>query len=45
VKGKQMAKNFRQIGDTITMPAPSGGIKSGEGRMFGSLFGVATMTR
>jgi predicted RecA/RadA family phage recombinase len=36
-----MATNFRQHGDTIPMTAPSGGIRSGEGRMFGALFGVA----
>ena len=36
-----MATNYRQPGETITMTAPTGGIKSGEGRMFGALFGVA----
>jgi predicted RecA/RadA family phage recombinase len=36
-----MAKNYRQPGENLTMAAPAGGIKSGEGRMWGSLFGVA----
>ena len=36
-----MATNYRQPGETITMTAPTGGINSGEGRMFGALFGVA----
>lgn len=36
-----MATNFRQPGETITMTAPTGGIKSSEGRMFGAIFGVA----
>jgi predicted RecA/RadA family phage recombinase len=40
VKGKQMAKNYRAPGENITMLAPSGGVKSGEGRMWGALFGV-----
>ncbi|HEY8007984.1 MAG TPA: DUF2190 family protein [Methylocella sp.] len=39
-----MATNYRQPGETITMTAPAGGIASGEGRMFGALFGVAHFT-
>jgi predicted RecA/RadA family phage recombinase len=36
-----MARNYVQEGNTITMVAPTGGIASGEGYIFGSIFGVA----
>jgi predicted RecA/RadA family phage recombinase len=36
-----MAKNYVQEGEVITMAAPTGGILSGAGSMFGALFGVA----
>jgi predicted RecA/RadA family phage recombinase len=39
-----MATNFRHPGEVLTMAAPTGGILSGEGRMFGALFGVAQFT-
>lgn len=35
-------RNFIQEGRTITLPAPAGGIASGEGLLVGSLFGVAS---
>ncbi|MBK3734954.1 DUF2190 family protein [Azospirillum brasilense] len=34
-------KNFVQPGHTITVPAPSGGVSSGDGVIVGALFGVA----
>lgn len=34
-------KNFVQPGNTVTMPAPSGGVLSGQGLLVGTLFGVA----
>lgn len=34
-------KNHIQKGDIITVPAPAGGIASGEGAIIGSIFGVA----
>jgi predicted RecA/RadA family phage recombinase len=34
-------RNFIQRGEVITMTAPTGGILSGAGAMFGALFGVA----
>lgn len=34
-------KNFVQAGHTITVPAPSGGLSSGDAALIGSLFGVA----
>ena len=34
-------RNFVQPGDTVTVPAPSGGVTSGDGVLVGSLFGVA----
>jgi predicted RecA/RadA family phage recombinase len=34
-------KNYIQAGEVITLPAPSGGVKSGDGVLIGSLFGVA----
>lgn len=37
-------KNFVQNGHMITVPAPTGGIKSGAGIIVGNLFGVAAMT-
>lgn len=37
-------KNFVQNGDIITVPAPSGGVTSGDGVLIGSLFGVAQAT-
>lgn len=36
-----MSTNFRQIGDTVPLTAPSGGVSSGQGFMSGSLFAVA----
>ena len=35
-----MAKNFVQPGNVVTLPAPSGGVKSGDAVHVGSLFGV-----
>lgn len=35
-------KNFIQPGDVITVPAPTGGVSSGDGVLIGKLFGVAT---
>lgn len=37
-------KNFVQSGNTITVAAPTGGVASGAGVLFGSLFGVAATT-
>jgi predicted RecA/RadA family phage recombinase len=34
-------KNFIQTGAMITVPAPSGGIASGQGMIVGGLFGIA----
>lgn len=34
-------KNHIQKGDIITVPAPAGGIASGEGAIIGNIFGVA----
>ena len=36
-----MATNFIDRGDVLTLTAPTGGISSGDGAMFGALFGVA----
>lgn len=36
-----MATNFLQQGKALTAPAPVGGILSGQGCLFGKLFGVA----
>lgn len=36
-----MATNYRHEGDVITVAAPTGGIKSGAGALYGSLFGIA----
>jgi predicted RecA/RadA family phage recombinase len=36
-----MSKNYRQVGSVVTMTAPTGGITSGAGYIFGSIFGVA----
>jgi predicted RecA/RadA family phage recombinase len=37
-------KTLIQNGDVITVPAPTGGISSGEGVLVGNLFGVAATT-
>ncbi len=37
-------KNFVQNGHMITVPAPTGGIKSGTGMIVGNLFGIASMS-
>ncbi|HSI42122.1 MAG TPA: DUF2190 family protein [Xanthobacteraceae bacterium] len=37
-------RNFVQEGRVITVPAPSGGVVSGDGVLVGSLFGVAAFT-
>jgi predicted RecA/RadA family phage recombinase len=37
-------KTFIQNGDVITVPAPTGGITSGDGMLVGNLFGVAATT-
>ena len=34
-------KNHSQKGDIITVPAPAGGIASGEGALIGNIFGIA----
>ena len=34
-------KNHTQKGDIITVPAPAGGIASGEGAIIGNIFGIA----
>lgn len=36
--------NFVQIGENLTLTAPSGGVTSGLGYLIGSLFVVATVT-
>jgi predicted RecA/RadA family phage recombinase len=36
-----MAKNFIQIGETLALTAPTGGVSSGDGFMVGSIFAVA----
>jgi predicted RecA/RadA family phage recombinase len=35
-------RNFVQPGEVITLPAPTGGIKSGEAMLVGAIFGVAS---
>ncbi|PZU85013.1 MAG: hypothetical protein DI528_12980 [Shinella sp.] len=35
-------KNYIKPGHTIDLTAPSGGLSSGQAKMFGALFGVAT---
>ena len=37
-------KNHTQKGDVITVPAPAGGITSGEGMIIGNIFGIAAYT-
>lgn len=37
-------KNYIAPGNMITVPAPTGGIASGEGALIGGLFGVAAFT-
>jgi predicted RecA/RadA family phage recombinase len=37
-------KNFIQNGHMITVPAPTGGIASGQGMIVGGLFGIAATT-
>jgi predicted RecA/RadA family phage recombinase len=37
-------KNFIQSGHMITVPAPPGGIASGQGMIVGGLFGIAATT-
>lgn len=34
-------RNYVQPGDTITLPAPAGGLASGSGALIGALFGIA----
>ena len=34
-------QNYIQKGDIITVPAPAGGIASGEGAIIGNIFGIA----
>lgn len=34
-------QNYIQKGDVITVPAPAGGIASGEGAIIGNIFGIA----
>ena len=34
-------KTYIQTGDVITVPAPAGGIASGEGMIIGNIFGIA----
>ena len=36
-------RNFQQIGDTIGVTAPTGGVVSGQGLLVGALFGVAAV--
>jgi predicted RecA/RadA family phage recombinase len=33
-------KNFLQTGNSVTVPAPTGGVASGVGVLIGALFGV-----
>ena len=35
-------RSYVQDGENLTIPAPSGGVESGDGVLVGSLFGVAT---
>ena len=35
-------KNYVQKGDAVDLTAPAGGLASGQGYLFGDLFGVAT---
>jgi predicted RecA/RadA family phage recombinase len=37
-------KNFIEIGDSLTVPAPTGGVVSGDVVIIGSLIGIATAT-
>lgn len=37
-------RNFVQHGDTVTLPAPVGGVVSGGGYLIGTLFGVAAQS-
>ena len=37
-------KNFIQTGHMITVPAPTGGVVSGQGVIVGALFGIAATT-
>lgn len=37
-------KNYVRHGNTVTLPAPAGGILSGEAALIGSLFGVSVKT-
>ena len=37
-------KNYIQPGNTITAIAPTGGILSGQGLLFGALFGIASFS-
>lgn len=37
-------KNFIQTGHMITVPAPTGGVASGQGVIVGALFGIAATT-
>ena len=37
-------KNFIQPGNTVTATAPVGGIVSGQGLLFGALFGIASFS-
>jgi len=39
-----MAINFKQPGETVELPAPSGGVVSGQGYVIGALFVVALGT-
>ena len=34
-------RNYVQEGETVTVAAPTGGVKSGDGVLVGALFGVA----
>ncbi len=36
-----MARNYVQPGKVVTLTTPSGGVKSGDGFLSGSLFGIA----
>jgi predicted RecA/RadA family phage recombinase len=37
-------KNHVQPGRTVTLPAPAGGVTSGDGVLVGSIFGIASTT-
>ena len=39
-----MATNYVQMGDVITLAAPSGGTTAGVGVLIGTIFGIATTT-